>query len=43
VSLSGYADCFKRVQDWPAFDFQFSCQIVDSNFAHPSLFASLRP
>ena len=38
VGLSGHADCFERVQDWPALDFQFSCQIVDSNFAHPSLF-----
>jgi hypothetical protein len=42
VGLSGHADCFERVQDWPALYFQFSCQIVDSNFAHPSLFASLR-
>ena len=41
VGLSGHADCFERVQDWPALDFQFSCQIVDSNFAHPSLFGSL--
>jgi hypothetical protein len=43
MGLSCHADCFERVQDWPALDFQFSCQIVDSNFAHPSLFASLRP
>jgi hypothetical protein len=43
VGLSGYADCFERIQNRPAFDFQFPCQIVDSNFAHPSLFASLRP
>jgi len=42
VGLSGHADCFERVQDWPALDFQFPCQIVDSNFAHPSLFTSLR-
>jgi hypothetical protein len=42
MGLSGHADCFKRVEDWPALDFQFSCQIVDSNFAHPSLFGSLR-
>jgi hypothetical protein len=42
MGLSGHADCFERVQDWPAFHFQFPCQIVDSNFAHPSLFASLR-
>jgi hypothetical protein len=43
MGLSGYADCFQCVQNWPAFYFQFSCQIVDSNFAHPSLFGSLRP
>jgi hypothetical protein len=41
VGLSGHADCFERVQNWPALYFQFPCQIVDSNFAHPSLFASL--
>ena len=40
VGLSGHADCFERVQDWPALDFQFSCQIVNSNFVHPSLFGS---
>jgi hypothetical protein len=38
MGLSGNADCFERIQNWPALDFQFSCQIVDSNFAHPSLF-----
>jgi len=27
----------ERVQNWPALYFQFPCQIVDSNFAHPSL------
>jgi hypothetical protein len=43
VGLSRHADCFERVQNWPALYFQFPCQIVDSNFAHPSLFASLRP
>ncbi len=43
VRLPSYADCFQRIQNRPALDFQFSCQIVDSNFAHPSLFASLRP
>jgi hypothetical protein len=44
MGLSGYADGFEGVQDWPALDFQFPCQIVDSNFAHPFLFvfASLR-
>jgi hypothetical protein len=41
VGLSGDSDCFECVQDRPAFYFQFSCQIVDSNFAHPSLFGSL--
>ncbi len=43
VGLSGHANCFECVQNGPALYFQFSCQIVDSNFAHPSLFASLRP
>jgi hypothetical protein len=43
VGLPGYADCFERIEDWPAFDFQFSRQIINSNFTHPSLFASLRP
>jgi hypothetical protein len=42
MGLSGHADCFERVQNWPALHFQFPCQIVDSNFAHPSLFGSLR-
>ena len=44
MGLSGHADCFERVQNWPALYFQFPCQIVDSNFAHPSLFvlAALR-
>jgi hypothetical protein len=44
MGLSGHADCFERVQDWPALDFQFPCQIVNANFAHPSLFvfAALR-
>jgi hypothetical protein len=41
VGLSGHANCFKRVQNWPALYFQFPCQIVDSNFAHPSLFVLL--
>jgi hypothetical protein len=43
VRLSSNADRFKRIENRPALYFQFSCQIVDSNFAHPSLFASLRP
>ena len=43
VRLSGNADGFEGIQNRPALYFQFSCQIVNSNFAHPSLFASLRP
>lgn len=43
VRLPSNADRFKRIENRPALYFQFSCQIVDSNFAHPSLFASLRP
>src|SRR5271170_5997957 len=39
MGLSRHADCFERVQNRPALYFQFSCQIVNSNFAHPSLFA----
>jgi hypothetical protein len=39
VSLSRHANRFERVQNRPALYFQFSCQIVNSNFAHPSLFA----
>jgi hypothetical protein len=34
----GDADRCQRVQNGLALDFQFPCQIVDSNFAHPSLF-----
>jgi hypothetical protein len=41
VRLSGYADGFKRIEDGSAFDFQFTCQIVDSNFVHPSLLTSV--
>ena len=33
----------ESVQNGLALYFQFACQIVDSNFAHPSLFASLAP
>jgi hypothetical protein len=29
------------IQYCPALHFQFACQIVDSNFAHPSLFLDL--
>jgi hypothetical protein len=43
VCLSSNADRFKRIENRPALYFKFSCQIVNSNFAHPSLFASLRP
>ena len=43
VRLPGNADGFEGIQNRPALYFQFSCQIVNSNFAHPSLFASLRP
>jgi hypothetical protein len=35
----GYANRRKSVQDFPALDFQFARQIVDSNFTHPPLFA----
>ncbi len=41
MGLSCDADRFERVQNWPALYFQFPCQIVDSNFAHPSLFVLL--
>jgi hypothetical protein len=40
VRLSGYADGLKRIEDGSALDFQFTCQIVDSNFVHPSLLSS---
>jgi hypothetical protein len=44
VRLSRYANRLERVEDRPALYFQFPRQIVDSNFAHPSLFScSLRP
>jgi hypothetical protein len=39
VGLSRHTNRFERVQNRPALYFQFSCQIVNSNFAHPSLFA----
>ena len=42
-SFLGHADRRQRIQNGLALYFQFPCQIVDSNFAHPSLFASLRP
>jgi len=38
------ANCGKSIQDLFTLHFQFACQIVDSNFAHPSLFSlSSRP
>lgn len=37
--LLGHSNCCERVQDGPALHFQFPCQIVDSNFVHPSLFS----
>jgi hypothetical protein len=33
----------QSVQNGLALYFQFACQIVDSNFAHPFLFTSLAP
>ena len=33
-----HANRRQRVQNGPALDFKLSCEIVDSNFAHPSLF-----
>jgi hypothetical protein len=41
----GFGDTNRRqsVQDGPALDLKLACQIVDSNFAHPSLFVPLRP
>jgi hypothetical protein len=38
VRLAADPDGLERVEDGPAFYFQFACQIVDSNFAHPSLY-----
>jgi hypothetical protein len=35
-----HANRRQSVQNGPALDFQFPCEIVDSNFAHPSLFIS---
>ena len=33
-----HADCRQSVQNGPALDFKFPREIIDSNFAHPSLF-----
>ncbi len=38
----GHADFRQRVENLPALYFEFACQIIDSNFAHPSLLPSLR-
>jgi hypothetical protein len=35
-----HANRRQSVQNGPALDFHFACEIVDSNFAHPSLFIS---
>jgi hypothetical protein len=35
--LFGYANCRQSIQDFPALDFQFARQIIDSNFTHPPL------
>jgi hypothetical protein len=43
VGLPRYSDCFERVENRPALYFQFPRQIVDSNFAHPSLFSAPAP
>jgi len=39
----GYADLRQRVKNLAALDFQFACQIVDSNFTHPPLSPSSTP
>jgi hypothetical protein len=38
--LLSHANCRQSVQNGPALDFKFPCEIIDSNFAHPSLFIS---
>jgi hypothetical protein len=40
--LFARSDAYRRqsIQNEAALDFQLSCKIVDSNFAHPSLFIS---
>jgi hypothetical protein len=38
VRLSGHADRFQRIQNRLTLYFQFSCQIVNANLGHPSLF-----
>ena len=39
--LFGDTDGRERVENGPALYFQLPCQIIDSNFTHPSLFGSL--
>jgi hypothetical protein len=36
----GHANSRKSVQNGPALYLKLPCEIVDSNFAHPSLFSS---
>ncbi len=36
----GHANRNQSIQNWLALDFEFPCEIIDSNFAHPSLFVS---
>ena len=43
VRLARNADRLQSIQNRSALYFKLSCQIVDSNFTHPPLFASLRP
>jgi hypothetical protein len=38
VRLAAHSDGFKRIENGSALHFQFTRQIVDSNFVHPSLF-----
>jgi len=38
----GDAHRYQGIENRFALDFQFPCKIVDSNFAHPSLFVPLR-
>ena len=43
MRLPRHADRFKRIQNGLALYFQFSCQIVNANLRHPSLFALSAP
>ncbi len=40
VRLPRYAQGLQRIQNRPALHFEFSCKIINANFAHPSLFIS---